>query len=66
MSNNSLDKIAKKLYRYIKTKEGEIPDMNDEETQRALHYIFNKGYLIKKECCSPETTPEGEEWYIKK
>ncbi len=62
MTRNSLDERAKKLYRYFVTKEGEMPDMKDEENKKAVQYLFNNHYLIRKEYASPQTTPEGERW----
>jgi hypothetical protein len=63
MPRNSIEERAKILYKYIKTKEGELPDMEDKKTQEALQYLFSNGYLIREKCCSPQTTSKGEKWY---
>ncbi|MEK6829410.1 MAG: hypothetical protein AABY15_04730 [Nanoarchaeota archaeon] len=36
--------------------------MKDEENKKAVQYLFNNHYLIRKEYASPQTTPEGERW----
>jgi len=66
MPDNSLDEIAKGLYKFIATKEGERPDMLNPVNKEALKYMLKNNYLIQEECCSPQPTPEGDAWYKRK
>lgn len=66
MSDKSLEERAKELYRYFVTKEGEMPDMNNDENRKAVEYLFDNHYLIKKYCASPQTTPKGNKWAMNK
>ena len=66
MPDNSLEEIAKNLYKYIKTKEGKMPNMGHPLNQEALKHMFDNRYLIRRKYCSPKTTKKGDRWAYSK